>query len=385
MPAMRSTVTSRLFPSLLLASLVAVCSNAGAAADENDAKLMKLRAHIETLRQKLEQTRDERDVARAALRPVEQRISQQIQVLRKTRKELSSSNQKLSRLNTRQQASRAVLTRQRQALARHARAAYVLGHQDQLKLLLNQQDPATFGRVLTYYRYFADARVSRINALNKDLKRLTQMETRISRHHQRLVSIKQRHQRESRELERSRHTRAALLASLNREIRSSAQEIASLKRDEKRLDRVMAGLPDVAPSDLSGQGFARARGRLPLPVQGRVTVRFGTRRPQGDLKWKGIFLATSSGKEVKAVFGGRVVFADWLQGYGLLLILEHGDGYMTLYGNNESLTQQAGDQVEAGSVIALTGNTGNIARSGLYFEVRHQGKPRNPLRWCRRG
>jgi septal ring factor EnvC (AmiA/AmiB activator) len=122
-----------------------------------------------------------------------------------------------------------------------------------------------------------------------------------------------------------------------------------------------------------------------LPVRGRVTVRFGTRRPYGDLRWKGIFLATPSGKEVKAVFSGRVVFADWLQGYGLLLILEHGDGYMTLYGNNESLTQQTGDRVEAGNVIAVTGNTGNIARSGLYFEVRHQGKPRNPLRWFRRG
>ena len=385
MPSMSSTITSRLFLSLLLASLITVTRSAGAAADENDAELMKLRGRIETLQQKLEQTRDERDAARAALRPVEWRISQQIQVLRKTRKELASSNRKLSQLKRRQRSSHAMLTRQRQALARHARAAYVLGQQDQLKLLLNQQDPATFGRVLTYYRYFADARVSRINSLNKDLKQLTQLQTGISRHRQRLVSIKQRHLRESQELEQSRHTRVALLASLNHEIRSSAQEIASLKRDEKRLDRVMAGLPDVAPGDLSGQGFARARGRLPLPVRGRVTVRFGTRRPPGDLKWKGIFLATPSGNEVKAVFGGRVVFADWLQGYGLLLILEHGNGYMTLYGNNESLTQQAGDQVEAGSVIALTGNTGNIARSGLYFEVRHQGKPRNPLRWCRRG
>ncbi len=385
MAAMRYTFISRLLPSLLLASLITITSNAAAAADDNDAKLMNLRGRIETLQQKLEQTRDQRDLARAALRPVEQRISQQIQVLRKTRKELASSNQKLSHLKTRQRSSRAVLTRQRQSLARHARAAYVLGQQDQLKLLFNQQDPAAFGRVLTYYRYFADARVSRINSLNKDLKQLMQLETRISRHHQQLVLIKQRRQRESQELEKSRHTRAALLASLNREIRSSAEEIAGLKRDEKRLDRVMAGLPDVALGDLSGQGFARARGRLPLPVQGRVTVRFGTRRPPGDLKWKGIFLATPSGREVKAVFGGRVVFADWLQGYGLLLILEHGDGYMTLYGNNESLTRQAGDQVEAGRVIALTGNTGNIARSGLYFEVRHQGKPRNPLRWCRLG
>jgi len=369
---------------LLLAGLISLSFSTHAASEKNDAELTKLRGRIETLQQKLEQTRDERDVARAALRPVERRISQQVRALRKTRAELNSSNKKLGKLRSQQQLSRAALTRQRRELARHARAAYTLGQQDQLKLLLNQQDPAAFGRVLTYYRYFADARASRINSLNRDLKQLTHLETRIARRRQQLESIKQRRQRESQTLEQSRHTRATLLASLNREIRSSAREIARLRRDEKRLDQLMTGLPEVAPVSPSGR-FARARGRLPLPVHGRITARYGTRRHQGDLKWRGIFLSTPSGNEVKAVFSGRVVFADWLQGYGLLLILDHGNGYMTLYGNNESLTQQVGDRVEAGKVIAVTGNTGNIARSGLYFEVRYQGKPRNPLRWCRRG
>ena len=381
---MSFTIRSRFFPSLLLASLIATTGSASAA-DTNDAALVKLRGQINSLQQKLDQTRDARDAARDALRPVERRISQQVRALRATKAELVASNKKLGKLRTRQQSATIALTRQRRQLSQHARAAYTLGQQDQLKLLLNQQDPAAFGRVLTYYRYFADARVSRINSLKHDLRQLTQLQYRISLEHQQLQSIHQRRQRESQSLDQSRLARATLLASLNSEIRSSTEEIARLKRDERRLDNLMMGLPDVAPRNLHGNKFARARGQLPLPVRGRLTVRFGTRRPLGDLKWKGIFLATPSGREVKAVFGGRVVFADWLQGYGLLLILEHGDGYMTLYGNNESLTQQVGDQIEAGSVIALTGNTGNIARSGLYFEVRHQGKPRNPLRWCRRG
>lgn len=381
---MNANIYCRLVLRLLWPCLIAA-SHGALAADANDAELKKLRGHIESLQQKLDQTRDQRDVARAALRPVERRISQQVRALRASKTELATANKKLGKLHTRQQTAAIALYRQRQQLGQHARAAYALGQQDQLKLLLNQQDPAAFSRVLTYYRYFADARVSRINSLKNDLRQLTQLQNRISHQRQQLLTIQQRRQRESQELNNSRRARATLLASLNRELRSGAEKIARLKRDEKRLDNLMRGLPDSTPRDVTGNKFARARGRLPLPVRGRVTIRFGTRRPLGDLKWKGIFLSTPTGREVKAVFAGRVVFADWLQGYGLLLILEHGDGYMTLYGNNESLTQQVGDQVEAGNVIALTGNTGNIARSGLYFEVRHQGTPRNPLRWCRRG
>ncbi|MFV1998115.1 MAG: murein hydrolase activator EnvC [Acidiferrobacterales bacterium] len=382
---MSHLIKSRFLALLLLASLLAVTANVGAATDESKAERGKLRERIDTLQLKLDQTRSERDVARATLRPVERRISQQIRAQRKTREEIAASNTKLRRLRKQQQSSRVALTRQRKALAIHARTAYVLGQQDQFKLLLNQQDPASIGRVFTYYRLYANARVTRMNAIKQDLGQLVQLESRISQHRKNMLLVEDRHRKQSRALEKSRQSRATLLASLNREIRTGAQEIARLKRDEKRLDKVMAELPEVAVRGPNGRRFSGARGRLPPPVRGRVTARFGTRRQLGDLRWKGIFLATPSGREVKAVFGGRVVFADWLQGYGLLLILEHGGGYMTLYGNNEGLTRQLGDRVEAGNVIALTGNTGNIAQSGLYFEVRYQGKPENPLRWCRCG
>lgn len=352
---------------------------------QTDEELRNLRGRIEGLESQVETTRGERDAARNALRPIELRISRQVRQLNKTQNELKTANRQLTRLRSDRAVTRNKLASQRAELEIHARSAYALGRQDYLKLLLNQQDPAAFSRMMTYYRYFAEARAQRIQSLQRDLAQLTEIESGIARRTRALTAIEARHARETAELEQSRKARATVLASLNRELRSHQDELTRLKRDERRLENLLDDLPVAALPTPSGGNFQSRRGTLPLPVNGRVTAKYGTRRQQGDLRWNGIFLSTSSGREVRAVFDGRVVFADWLSGYGLLLILEHGDGYMTLYGNNESLYSRVGDRIEAGQVIAMTGNTGNIARTGLYFEVRHQGRPRDPLRWCRRG
>ena len=382
---MRSWCNCSRFGYLLVAIFCLFATPVGANPQDNDAALRDLRGRIEYLQQQMESTRDERDAARNALRPIERRISRQARELKKTTNELRATNRKLEQLQRERSALQQGLGHQRRELATQAQAAYTLGRQDYLKLLLNQQDPAAFSRVMTYYRYFTEARAQRIQGLQADLAQLTHLENRITRRSRQLEAVRTRHARESDALEQSRKTRSAVVASLNQELNSQQSEIARLKRDERRLDKLLVDLPEVSfPEKVSGK-FRNHRGRLPLPVSGRVTARFGTARRQGDLKWKGIFLTTGPSREVRAVFGGRVVFADWLSGYGLLLILEHGDGYMTLYGNNESLFPRVGDRVEAGQAIALTGNTGNIARTGLYFEVRHQGQPHDPLRWCRRG
>lgn len=369
----------------LLAVTILLATPVSADTATSDAELRQLRTRIEGLQKNLEQTRDQRDAARNALRPIEQRIGRQVSQLRKTKAQLRKASGQLGQLKSRWQATRSGLARQRAELGAHARAAYVLGRQDYLKLLLNQQDPTAISRMMTYYRYFTEARAGRIDRLQQELAQLSQLESRVRQRTSTLAAIKARRERETAALKQSRQTRAALVASLNRELHSQSREIARLKRDEQRLENLLVDLPESSPEAGIRGGFRRHRGRLPLPVRGKVTARFGSRRPHGDLVWKGIFLATGSGREVKSVYGGRVVFADWLPGYGLLLILEHGDGYMTLYGNNESLFPRTGDRIKAGQVIAITGNTGNIAHTGLYFEVRHQGKPRDPLRWCRRG
>ncbi|KPK11761.1 MAG: hypothetical protein AMJ68_04720 [Acidithiobacillales bacterium SG8_45] len=380
---MRSGRRLFIFSCLMLcaASLNAVAADG----EQTDEELRALRSRIEGLQSQVETTRGERDAARNALRPIELRISRQVRALNKTKNELKTANRQLARLRSDRAVTRNKLASQRTELEAHARSAYALGRQDYLKLLLNQQDPAAFSRMMTYYRYFTEARAQRIHSLQRDLSKLTEIESGIARRTRALTAIETRHAREAAELEQSRKARATVVASLNRELRSHQDELARLKQDERRLENLLGELPEAQLPAPSGGRFSAHRGRLPLPVNGRVTARFGTRRQQGDLKWKGIFLATASGREVRAVFNGRVVFADWLSGYGLLLILEHGGGYMTLYGNNESLYSRVGDRIEAGQVIAMTGNTGNIARTGLYFEVRHQGQPHDPLRWCRRG
>jgi septal ring factor EnvC (AmiA/AmiB activator) len=375
----------RLSFSLFLVLGTATLTAVAADGEQSDEELRALRSRIEGLQSQVETTRGERDAAREALRPIELRISRQVRALNKTKTELKTANRQLARLRSDRAVTRNKLASQRTELEAHARSAYALGRQDYMKLLLNQQEPAAFSRMMTYYRYFTEARAQRIHSLQRDLAQLTEIESSIASRTRALTAIEARHADEAADLEQSRKARATVLASLNRELRSHQDELAKLKRDERRLENLLVGLPAVELPFHSGGKFQSQRGRLPLPVSGRITAKFGARRQQGDLRWKGIFLTTSSGREVRAVFDGRVVFADWLSGYGLLLILEHGDGYMTLYGNNESLYSRVGDRIEAGQVIAMTGNTGNIARTGLYFEVRYQGQPHDPLRWCRRG
>ncbi len=374
------------FLSVLWMILLATVPYAAQAEQDNEAELARLRAHIENLQQTLDLDRGQRDTARTRLRQLDQSIGRQIHQLRQIRRQLQKNSHSLTSLKVQQRNVRRKVSGQRTRLARDMRAAYMLGKQHYLKLLLNQRDPDTVGRMLMYYRYFNEARNQRITALSAESDKLGKMEKKIHHRTRLLENDEARFRQEKEVLRQSRLSRGKLLASLNQKVRSGTERLAGLKRDERMLQRLLDGLPNISLSTPAVPGdFRQHRGRLPFPLRGRITARFGTRRPHSDLRWKGIFLAAAEGLEVKSVFAGRVVFADWLQGYGLLLILEHGDGYMTLYGNNESLYPAVGDWIEAGQTIASTGHTGNTTRSGLYFEVRHQGVPRNPLNWFRRG
>jgi septal ring factor EnvC (AmiA/AmiB activator) len=196
---------------------------------------------------------------------------------------------------------------------------------------------------------------------------------------------RQRSQRDA--LETSRRERGELLADLNRDIHNTKQRLSQLKEDEqslqelvKRLRRALAEIPSPRGP---GKSFAQLKGRLRLPAEGAIAARFGMPRQVGQLKWQGILIDAPDGADVNAVAAGRVVFADWLRGFGLLLIIDHGDGYMSLYGYNQGLHKNVGDSVKAGELIATVGNSGSHSQSGLYFEIRHQGSPVDPLLWCK--
>ena len=375
-------------PALWLAVLVLAYSGAVAAASQNEEQLRALRTRIEALQADLNETRGERDEARAQLRESERRIGSQFKSLRDTEARQRTESARLAALQQARTRSRAELGKHRQELEQAVRAAYVLGKQDYLKLLLSQDDPARMSRTLTYYRYLTEAHAARIEGIETALSRLDILEKQITERVQELAVLRARQLEQRNALEATRAEHRNLLAQLNERVRDRSQEVERLKHDEDRMTRLVRELRTAltrvpAPEPTVGKASVDKGGRWRLPVQGRLIARFGSPKEIGDLRWRGIFLAAPEGQEVKAVTRGRVAYADWLRGFGLLVVLDHGGGLMSLYGHNQSLYKGVGDRVEAGEAIAASGNTGGPPQPGLYFEIREHGEPRNPLDWCR--
>lgn len=380
-------------PSPLVAGfLLCLLATIGSAApDVSEAQLERLRAQIHALQRDLNETRGRRDHLREELQAHERRVDTLLRSLRALDARLARDNRALEAMQDRTADERRRLREQTAALELQLRAAYAMGQQPYLKMLLNQEQPAATARVVSYYRYFNAARLERIESIQTSLARLTALEEEVRTRREEVTSLRDTHAREKRALEETRARRSELLASLNREVRDRAQEIARLKADETRLERLLreikSYLPAAPAAPLPGkqERFAALKGRLPLPFAGRIAARYGEPRGLGDLRWRGIFLAGREGQTIHAVSRGRVAYAEWLRGFGLLLILDHGDGYMTLYGHNQTLYRQVGDWVEAGQPIATVGSTGDAPGTGVYFEIRHNGSPHDPLHWCATG
>jgi len=374
--------TRQLRPRLALAVLLLLPVTPSLA--NRDTELEQLRLRIERLQQEFEETRGERDEAREQLRDTERRIGRLIREQRSTDSRIRKQTDRLAGLQKAQARTQRELATHRHELEAAMRQAFTLGRQEPLKLLLSQDDPARASRMLTYYRYLAEARATRITSLTDSLARLEALETSIREHRTELASLRQQQAEQKRALDDTRARRRTALTHLNRQVRDRSQEIDRLRRDEERLTRLIRGLRTVLPP--TPPVTARpptSRGSWPLPVKGRLVARYGQSMQIGDLRWRGLFLATREGQPVRAVTGGRVAYADWLRGFGLLLVLDHGQGLMTLYGHNQSLVKNVGDPVESGETVALSGNTGGPPEPGLYFEVRQNGEPRNPLDWCK--
>lgn len=352
---------------------------------DRDTELKELRQRIDRLQSELEETRGERNEAREKLRDSERRIGTLIRNLRDTDRRYRKESSRLRDLEAARTRARQDRQRQQQELEAAVRAAYALGRQETVKLLLSQDDPARASRVLVYYRYLADARITHIGQLNGTLARLTALETEIGARQQELASLREQQQEKKRSLDITRAERQEALVQLNEQVRTRSQEIERLQRNEERLSRLVRGLrAALPPPPVTGSSPPRTgKGQWQLPVQGRIKARYGQTKPVGNLRWRGLFVAAAEGRPIQAVTGGRVAYADWLRGFGLLVVLDHGNGVMTLYGHNQSLIKAVGEPVESGEVIALSGNTGGPPEPGLYFEVREHGEPRNPLDWCK--
>lgn len=348
-------------------------------------ELQTLRARINELQRRLDETVGARDAERLRLRVLDKKIAELTRHLRLIEKQLAEQGQHLRVLERRRLALHAAIGEQGKGLEREMRAAYVLGSQSYLKLLLNQENPETVSRVLGYYRYLNSARLRKIERARSALDELRGVEHEIGEQRQRLLALHEAEAQRRGAREEVRVERRRVLAALERKVQDQSAEIARLREDESRLQRLIEQLQDYLADvpPVTDARFREIKGRLPLPTNGRLRVRFGEPRAGGAMRSKGVFLSAAEGQDVISVARGRVAFADWLRGFGLLLILEHGDGYMTLYGHNQSLYAQVGDWVEAGQVIATVGSTGDAPEPGVYFEIRQQGQPRDPLQWCR--
>ncbi|HHH43168.1 MAG TPA: peptidase M23 [Gammaproteobacteria bacterium] len=373
---------------LLLCVLLAVPAFSVGADDPaaKAAELAALRERMQTLQNRLRHNQDKKSRAEQKLREVETKISTASRELLRIEHRLENSTRQLADLQTRQQEQTRALRQQRRQIAREARASYAMGRQQQVKLLLNQEQPAAVGRALTYFGYLSRARMARVDSIHTALAELQATTASIQDTNRELMELRSRQLLASRRLQEKKQQREQVVAKIGRELESQSDELHRLRQDEKRLQKLLASLRELLadiPLDASHhQPFRTLKGKLHWPAPGRLTSRFGSRRGNSGLTWQGVTITAPEGTRVRAIAQGRVAFADWMRGFGLLLIVDHGDGYMSLYGHNQALYKEVGEWVDTGEMVATLGASGGQNRPGLYFELRHQGRPINPVRWC---
>jgi septal ring factor EnvC (AmiA/AmiB activator) len=404
-------VRKRLAPAFFLL-LIATGLEAGGDSAE---RLDNVRDEIEDISADLSKKKASREDMYAQLKAQSRKVSELNRELRALEQQISEKNQTLKQLREVAGIKEAEQNQQLEALYDQMRAAYINAEPSYLEMLLNQQDIATISRGSTYFRYFHEARKAQLESINQILSQLNEEQKTILLAQQSLVVAKQEQLDKQQALQQETDKRKATLAALDKTISGQDAKLAALKEEESNLQSLLDRLarereqqiarekaaqkkenqqqqkpaPEtksaaIAPPPKPNTPFSRLTGKLNWPVSGKLLARYGSPRNLGKLTWQGIVIDSPTGNDVRATATGRVVFADWLRGFGLLIIVDHGEQYMTLYGNNESLLKQAGDTVQAGEVIAESGEQGVRGLTGLYFEIRHRGRPTNPLKWLAR-
>lgn len=351
---------------------------------ETAEKLDAVRAEIRRLGDAQRALEGERTAATESVREADQGIDLAARSLRGIDTDLAQQQQELERLEIAKVALETRLGEQREALAQLLRSAYALGRHEQLKLLLAQDRIDELARVLAYHRYFQHDRVTRIETLLDELRELVEIGRAVATQRETLAATRSVQEQRVVELETQRGERRGLLATLDTQFKDAQARLTALGRDERALIKLLDSLRDVfadIPDQIAdAQPFAQRRGQLRLPLDGKLLSGFGARLPDGRSS-QGWRIGARSGANVTAVAPGRVAFADWLKGYGLIVILDHGDGYMSLYAHNDSLLKEAGDWVGPGEAVAGVGSSGGQSEPALYFELRQKGRPVNPKGW----
>ena len=371
------------------ALLYLICSTLLFAEEDNAQKageLQSLRTRIKDVESNIQAARSETDQIYRELQDNEIAAAAVSQKLADIDKDINGSVQSLAELNVRQTAMQATLTEEREYLAQQIRAAYKMGKNDYLKLLMNQEDPALVGRMLAYYDYFNEARTLRINQVQATLTEINLVERQIQAEKAALDQLRATQLVKLEEYTSHRISRQGIIIRLGNFIEEQDRQLHILQRDEQELAELVNRLEQsesIVQTFEDFPPFNQLKGKLAWPVKGELQSRFGGLRKGGKLKWQGVSIAAASGNDVEAVSPGRVIFADWFRNMGLLIIIDHGSGYMSLYGHNERLLKKVGDWVSEREAIAKVGDTGGQQQPNLYFEIRHSGNPQDPGLWCK--
>src|SRR5690554_87790 len=418
-----------LFNLLSCAFTVAVAADQRAQTKQEIAQAAK---DIAELKKQLSKIQQEKTSAEQALKKTETEIGELEKQVDDLQQQEKKTEQELDLLDKQKKKLHSSRLEQQKLIAIQARAAYQAGQQEPLRLLLNQQQPEKFSRNLTYYQYIGKARQQQINEFNETIRQITNISAQITeqqnnlaeqrasllskqeslktlrkQRQQKVASLSQQQRKETQSLNTRQADQAALnkvLQTIEATLARQAQEAREAERKRQRLiaeqQRQQAEqLLDKQPQPATGKqpqspmvstaithnggNFSTVRGKLPWPVNGRLIAHFGSARGDTRSKWDGVLISSQAGTQVRAIHPGRVVFADWLRGAGLLVIVDHGDGYLSLYGHNQSILSRPGDMVQTGQAISTVGNTGGQDQAALYFAIRQKGKPADPTQWCR--
>ena len=376
--------------------------------------LSDVKQKIETLKKELDSNQEAHHDAADALKESETAISAANRTIREIAKKQKENQSTLVQLKKQSMSINEQLADQQKQLSSMLYAQYAQGDQSYTQLILQNKNPSQISRDLKYQSYIEKAHAKLIDDMQANLNQVKKLHVETTEKLQEVADLKAKHEAERKELEQQKQEKAKVLNSLASKIAEQRGEIKKLKRDEGNLTNLVEKLAKIAaakpkkkpktkksnsknpdekigeplakneetPDDsYSGVRFASLKGKLKLPVRGEIANRFGSTREDSGVSWKGLFIKAAEGADVKSVASGRVVFADWMRGFGNLIIVDHGGGYMSLYGNNQAVLKHEGDEVNAGDTIAAVGNSGGNESNGLYYELRNQSRPFDPMSW----
>jgi murein hydrolase activator len=389
---LRSTLFSAaLFPAVYVLAILLAMPSVYA---DNKSDMAKLQKDIAELQKELKKVQGARSNVQHDLQKNEMQMNNLQKKMETIQQEIGQENKQLDKLRQERDGLHKAKEKQQHQAAEQIKAAYQLGQQPQFKVFLNQESPERISRMMKYHHYFMAAHAEKMKTYLDTIAQLSALEPQIAERTTSLNRVKEQLDKQRDQLSQTQQQRKQALAKINNTLSTKDRELQELQEDRRELQKLlqrvartstqMAMAPRYVPLPNAGEKFSSRKGLLPWPAQGPIRHRFGGPQMEGQLQWNGILIHANAGQEVIAVHYGRVVFADHFRGQGLLLIVDHGEGFLTLYAHNQSLLKKAGDAVKAGEMIANVGTSSGQNQSGLYFEIRHQGKAIDPAIWLAR-